>query len=104
MAADGEDLAIWVEFTDGTRAVYAATGGATVPTVPLVLGTPTFIDKALTFSLPTVAGTTYRIEVRSDLNNGVWATLRSIAGDGTVQKISVGADGVVGFVRIAVGP
>lgn len=103
VSTHGDDVAVWVGFTDGTRAIYAATGGATVPHPPLVIGVPTLVDHALTFSLQTLAGTTYRVEVRSNLIDGSWTVLRSIVGDGTQQTISVGTDGAVGFVRVATG-
>jgi hypothetical protein len=103
VSAHGDDVAVWVGFSDGSRAIYAATGTGAAPLPPLQLGVPTLVEKALTFSLPTVAGTTYQVEVRSDLLSGSWSVLRSITGDGSTQTVNVGTDGSAGFVRVVAG-
>lgn len=100
VSAHGDDVAVWVGFTDGSRAIYAAMGDGAAPLAPIQLNLPTLVDKALAFSLSTQAGMTYQVEVRTDLGAGSWTALRTIVGDGSVQTVSVGTDGVAGFVRV----
>jgi hypothetical protein len=102
VSAHGDDVGVWVGFTDGSKALYAAVGGATTPLAPPQLGVPTLVDQALTFALPTQAGTTYRVEIRTDLGAGSWTEFRTIVGDGSVQTVGVGTDGTAGYVRIVI--
>lgn len=73
------------------------------PTEPK-LGMPTFADGKLSFTLPTVAGTTYEVQFKSALSDAAWSVRETIVGDGTTKTVTIASDGAVGFIRVAAQP
>jgi hypothetical protein len=73
---------------------FLSNGGDITNTVTgLAYGTPVMLDTALAgeefrFSFETVAGVNYTVQFTDSLNDPIWQTLQSVAGDGLMQTIT----------------
>jgi PKD repeat protein len=74
--------------------IFLSNGGDTTNAVTgLAFGTPVVLDTILAggefqFSFETVAGVSYTVQFKDALDDPVWQTLQSVAGDGLMQTIT----------------
>ena len=97
--AQGGDVVIGVDFTDGSTGVFANLG-STAP-AGLQLGAAVLANNQLQFTFPTEAGKTYEVQFKSTLNTAIWNIMQIIAGDGSVKPLSFAANGQSGFYRVS---
>ena len=70
----------------------------------LALGAPVFAAGTLSFTLPTVVGTTYEVQFKPALTGVAWNVRETIVGDGATKTVTIASDGAAGFVRVAAQP
>lgn len=96
--AQGDDIAIGVDFTDGSTGIFANLRPASASPGPQ-LGQAIFVRGQLQFALPTEAGKSYQVEFRATLN-GAWTVVQTITGDGTAKTLTFAVSGRSGFYRV----
>ena len=97
----GDDVAFLVNFTDGTRGIYAAVGSGASP-VNVTLGRPTFASGTVRFRIPTLTGKSYIVEFNPTLSAGTWTTRTTLAGTGADLEFSEAISGGAGYYRVSI--
>ncbi|MBI3416709.1 MAG: immunoglobulin domain-containing protein [Verrucomicrobia bacterium] len=96
--AQGDDVAIGVDFADGSTGIFASLGSAAP--AGLQLSAPTFANGQFQFTLPTQSGRTYQIQFKAALGDIAWSIVQNISGDGSTRTLNFAATGRAGFYRV----
>jgi len=93
MVAEGQDVAIDVQFTDGSSGIFLSLAPASLPLPgdPVSVSPVTISGGLATFTFPTHLGKVYRVERSTNLSTWVYLTI--VAGDGSRATVSTAAAG-----------
>lgn len=96
----GDDMALMVHFTDGSRAIYVATG-VVAPAAPLLVS-PALTNGVFSFQFATQSAHNYRIDFKAALTDASWLPRSTNSGTGGNLFFSEPATNASGFYRVTV--
>jgi hypothetical protein len=96
MVAEGDDVAIDVQFTDGSSGIFISVAPETLPPpgAPVEVSPVTIAGGQVSFTFTTQIGKMYRVE--RSLNLSTWFYVTIVAGDGGVANVHTPAVAVGG--------